>query len=82
MRIAEERDRLARALEFIATAGCGGELFPVGPSDTEYADDGNTVIRHVGPWRFLRGVGNTFLEAVEDEMQRQKADKTPSQPTP
>ena len=63
-------ERLERALAFISTADSGGEIFPCGPADTEYAEDGNTVVRHVGPWRFLNGSGNTFLAAVEDAMNK------------
>lgn len=63
-----ERDHLAQVIDFIGTAAMGGELFPVGPQDTEYAEDGETVIRHVGPWEFRFGIGDTFLAAVEDEM--------------
>jgi hypothetical protein len=65
-----ERDHLLKVLDFISTASTGGELFPVGPSDTEYAPDGNTVVRHVGPWHFLYSKGATFLEAVEAEMKK------------
>lgn len=64
------RDALEKAMEFISTADSGGEIFPSGPSDTEYSEDGNTVIRHVGPWQFLNGVGGTFLEAVQDAMNK------------
>lgn len=67
-RLFAEIDRLRAALDFISTADSGLELYPVGPSDTEYADDGNTLIRHVGPWNFLSGTGDTFLAAVEDAM--------------
>ena len=65
-----ERDHLANVVEFIGTADLAGELFPVGPSDVEYAADGNTVMRYVGPWHFLAGRGDTFLAAVEDAMQK------------
>ena len=61
-------ERLEKVIDYIGVAESGGELFPVGPSDTEYAEDGNTVVRHVGPWRFLEGKGETFLDAVEDQM--------------
>lgn len=62
-------ERLERALEYIGVADPGGcELFPVWPSDTKYSEDGNTVVSHNGPWRFLYGKGATFLEAVEDQM--------------
>lgn len=63
-----ERDRLSAVVNYIATAESSGELHPVGPADTEYAADGCTVLRHVGPWRFLHGEGDTFIEAVEDAM--------------
>jgi hypothetical protein len=62
--------RLSAALDFIATASEAGELYPVGPTDIEYTDDGNTVARYVGPWVFLDGTGETFLEAVEDAMRK------------
>ncbi|MCK6433380.1 MAG: hypothetical protein HUU30_17630 [Burkholderiaceae bacterium] len=65
-----ERNHLATVVEFIGTAESGGELFPVGPADVEYAADGNTGLRYVGPWRFLDGQGDTFLAAVEDAMQK------------
>ena len=65
-----ERDHLANVVEFIGTADLAGELFPVGPSDVEYAAGGNTVMRYVGPWHFLAGRGDTFLAAVEDAMQK------------
>ena len=67
---AAEIERLRAALNYISTADSGGELYPVGPSDTEYAEDGNTVLRHVGPWIFLRGKGATFLDAVEDAIKK------------
>lgn len=67
---ADRIERLERALEFISTADTGGEIFPSGPSDTEYAEDGNTVVRHVPPWMFLTGRGPTFLEAVESAMEQ------------
>jgi hypothetical protein len=63
-------ERLERALMFIAVADTGGELYPVGPSDTEYDEAGNTARRYVGPWHFLRGKGDTFLDAVEDAMKK------------
>lgn len=56
----------------------GGEIFPIGPSDTVYAEDGNTVVDFVGPWTFLRGKGVTFLDAVEDQMRQARQDT----PTP
>jgi len=65
-----ERDHLASVVEFIGTADLAGELFPVGPSDVEYAAGENTVMRYVGPWHFLAGRGDTFLAAVEDAMQK------------
>ena len=65
-------DRLATALAFISTADTGGEIFPTGPSDTVYAQDGNTVVDYVGPWYFLRGMGPTFLDAVEDAMRKER----------
>jgi hypothetical protein len=64
--------RLSAALNFIATASESGELFPVGPTDIEYEEDENTVLRYVGPWRFLNGTGDTFLEAVEDAMRKSR----------
>jgi hypothetical protein len=65
---APERDELLAMLAFISTADVGGELFPVGPTDTEFAMDGNTVVRHVGPWWFLRWHGETFIDAVRAAM--------------
>ena len=66
----EHIERLERALAFISTADSGGELFPSGPSVVEYAEDHNTVLRYVGPWYFLNGTGETFLEAVENAMDK------------
>jgi hypothetical protein len=63
-RLTAERDALSDLLNFIGTASTGLELFPCGPSDIEYAEDGNTIVRYVGPWRFLEGEGDTFIEAV------------------
>lgn len=63
-----DRDHLMRVINFIGVSDTGGKLYPVGPSDTEYAEGGSTVVRHVPPWFFLSGKGDTFLAAVEDEM--------------
>ena len=68
-------ERLECALAYISTADSGGELFPVGPSEVEYAEDGNTVLRYVGPWHFLSGTGETFLDAVEEAMRKQREGK-------
>ena len=65
-----ENARLRAALAYISTAGSGQELYPVGPSHTDYTDDGQTVVRHTGPWFFQYGVGDTFLDAVEDDMRK------------
>jgi hypothetical protein len=68
-----DKERIAAALDFISTAdGGSGELFPSGPSSTEYEEDGNTIRRHIGPWRFLFGVGESFLAAVEDSMRKER----------
>ena len=64
----DEIARLERAVSFISVADTCGELCPVGSTDTEYDETGNNAAGYVGPWRFLRGTGDTFLEAVEDEM--------------
>jgi hypothetical protein len=67
--IIAERDRLAAMLEHISVRDIGGgELFPVGPDSFEHSADGNTLTRVAGPWRFVDGVGETFLEAVADDM--------------
>ena len=66
-------ERLERAIEFIGNSDQGGEIFPSGPADREYAEDGNTLVRSVPPWAFLDGKGSTFLEAVEDAMKNAKA---------
>jgi hypothetical protein len=68
-----ERDRLKKAIDFIGVAESCWELFPVGPSYVTYGPDGNAVIEYVLPWMFLGGRGNTFLEAVEDEMSKRKS---------
>ena len=67
---ASEIDRLRAALAYISTSCSGGELFPVGPAQTEYEKDGNTVSRYVPPWHFLHGTGDTFLDAVEDAIDK------------
>jgi hypothetical protein len=64
-----ERDHLVDVIDYIGTAD-GRELYPVGPSVTEYSEDGSTVLRHVGPWFFLWGEGDTFLSAVEEAMRK------------
>jgi hypothetical protein len=75
-----ERNRLQRALDFIATvAGGFGELYPVGATDVVYGDDGNTVVEYVKPWLFLRGEGDTFLDAVEAEMLATEQDRKNSE---
>lgn len=63
-----ERNHLSAVVEYIGVSASGGELFPVGSADTEFAEDGNTILRHIGPWCFLDGKGDTFLAAVEDSM--------------
>lgn len=72
-KLEQEVLRLRAALDFISTADDGGqEIYPSGPLDVEYSEDGNTVVRYVPPWYFLRGKGATFLEAVEMEMARKR----------
>lgn len=71
-----ETARLKAILSFIEHQvgdSNGGELHPVGPADVEYSADGNTIIRHVPPWTWMRSTGATFLEAVENEMKAQMA---------
>jgi hypothetical protein len=65
----EETARLRAALAFISTSDSGGEIYPTGPSDTVYSEDGNTVLEYKAPWSFLTGEGDTFLEAVEAAME-------------
>lgn len=60
--------RLRKALHHISISPSGGELWPVGPTDTTYEEDNNTIKEFVGPWMFLNGTGNNFLEAVEMDM--------------
>lgn len=61
--------RLQRALHHISICeGAVGEIYPCGPSDSIYDEDGNTLIEHVAPWLFRQGKGATFLEAVEDDI--------------
>ena len=62
--------RLQAALDFVSTSG--QELFPVGPVEVIFAEDGNTVLGYVGPWYFQQGQGATFLDAVEDAMRKAK----------
>ncbi len=69
--LAIERDALRSAIDYIGTSASGGELFFVGPTDIEYSADGNTVARYVGPWHFLDGKGDTFLEAVQNQMAKE-----------
>ena len=73
--VLEERNHLRSMIEFIGLSGIGsgGELFPVGPTDVEYAEDGNTIARVIGPWRFLNGTGESFIAAVEDCMKKEEA---------
>lgn len=68
--VLEENARLRAMLAYISTSDSGGEIFPVGPADVEWAEDGNTVVRYVPPWRFMHGTGDTFLAAVEDAMRK------------
>lgn len=76
-----ERDHLAAVIDTIGTADGGLALYPVGPADTVFEEDGNTIIRHVGPWMFLDGRGETFLAAVEDFMAKAGAmPKIPNDP--
>jgi hypothetical protein len=68
-KIIRERDHLVAVIDYISkAAGSSSELYPVGPAGIEYADDGNTVVRYIGPWRFNYSEGETFLEAVEKDM--------------
>lgn len=62
----KEVSRLTELLLFIGTSDCGGEIHPIGPAEYVYGEDGNTIINVVGPWVFLSGQGDTFIEAVED----------------
>ena len=67
-----EIERLKVLIDFIGCSGVGGnELYPVGPTDVEYAEDENTVVRYIGPWLFMNGVGETFIEAVEDSYRKE-----------
>lgn len=74
-RIAELEAQVARlqtAMRVIesSTHTSGGELFPVGPADVRYAEDGNTVIGIDPPWSFLDGSGPTLLDAIEDHVRK------------
>jgi hypothetical protein len=68
-------NHLRAMIEFIGQCGIdeGTELYPVGPTDVEYAEDENTIARVIGPWRFLYGTGESFIAAVEDCMKKEEA---------
>jgi hypothetical protein len=72
--VLEERNHLLAVIEFIGQCGIneGTELYPVGPTDVEYAEDENTIARVIGPWRFLNGTGESFIAAVEDCMKKEE----------
>jgi hypothetical protein len=76
--VIDECNRLRSLIEYIGRCGVGGnEIWPVGPSGAEYSEDENTIVRYIGPWVFLNGVGETFIEAVEDSMKKNEtAEKT------
>jgi hypothetical protein len=72
MTLEDQIEHLKLLIEYIGRRGVGGnEIYPVGPTDVEYAEDENTVVRYIGPWLFLNGVGETFIEAVEDSYRKE-----------
>lgn len=72
-RVAEQEaeiDRLRGLIQFIGQCGedMAGELWEVGCSDYRI-EDGKAV--YTGQWKFIRSRGDTFIEAVENEMRSQ-----------
>lgn len=66
-----EVSRLRAALDYIGTyASESHEIYPVGSTDIVYSADGEKIVEYIGPWVFLDGTGDTFLEAIEDSMRK------------